>query len=511
MFVALIVGALAVSQAPVVEHLGTVTFPTSCSTDAQPAIERGIALLHSFQYQEASQAFAEAARRDTSCAMCHWGKAMALYHQLWDWPNPAAFREALQEIARAERVGRRTAREQAYITATAAFFKPIRSVSHVDRIRAYSQSLERLYRDFPNDPEAAAFYALSLISLAGERVDDLPNLRQAISILTPLLQQHANHPGLAHYLIHAADRPELARLGLDAARLYADIAPDSSHALHMPSHIFARLGMWEETIDTNLRAAAAGKHAALEHRGDYTYQVHALDYVQYAYLQRGQGAKARALLDEFNDVPTASEHEMASDRLYSAAHAAVEEHRWADAAGLPIPTMDIVWLNDGYWARAIGAARSGDVSAARRALARLRDSLRARISNRQSSEAPIEQLQVEGWVAFAEGHTDQAVASLSRAADREDAESAEPIALPAREMLADLLFELKRPADALKTYERVLSASPRRFDALLGAARAAEALGATPQARDYYKQLLAVAGPDADRPELETARAYVAK
>src|SRR5882672_1327920 len=298
---ALVVGILALPQVAGADQLGTVVFPTSSSSTVQPTMERGVALLHSFQYEEAAQAFDEAAHRDTSCAMCHWGKAMTLYHQLWDWPTTNALKEGRRETARAQQLGAKTARERGYIAAAAAFFGAPRAATHAGRIRAYSRQLATLHRRFPQDGEAAAFYALSLVALAGEHVDDLANLRQAISILDPLLRQQPNHPGAAHYLIHAADRPELAPLGLEAARTYASIAPHSSHALHMPSHIFVRLGMWEETIALNLRAAASGAHAAMEHRGDYTYQIHAMDYLRYAYLQRGMESKALALQNELSD------------------------------------------------------------------------------------------------------------------------------------------------------------------------------------------------------------------
>jgi tetratricopeptide (TPR) repeat protein len=511
--VALLIALLGLPVALQGDHLGTVVFPTSCSAAAQPAIERGVALLHSFQYDEASQAFDDAVHRDASCAMCHWGKAMSLYHQLWDWPTAATLRAARREIARAQRIGAGTPRERGYIHAAAAFFSAPASATHAARIRAYSRQLAALHHRFPDDGEATAFYALSLVALACEHVDDLMNLRQAIAILDPLFHQQPKHPGAAHYLIHAADRAELAPLGLEAARAYADIAPDSSHALHMPSHIFVRLGMWEETIALNLRAASAGAHAALEHRGDYTYQIHAMDYLDYAYLQRGEESTARALLDELATVPGASNTEKSSDRTYFAGRAAVESHRWAEAAALPIPSLPASWLTDTFWARAIGAARVGDAVGARESLIKLRGSVRAQQAHQKSGsrDVPIPQIEAEAWVAFAEHHGDRAVDALRRAASREETEGGEAIVVPAREMLADLLLALERPDEALKTYQAVLVQAPNRFDALLGAARAADALGAAAQARDYYRQLLAVAATDADRSELEAARAYVAK
>ena len=499
------------------DQLGTVSFPTSCSPQAQPVFEHGLALLHSFQYDEAEQAFSDASKLDTRCAMCHWGKAMTLYHPLFgEWPTTEALKEGRQAIARAQQLGAETARERGYIAAAAAFFNASPNTTHAGRIRAYSRQLATLHRRFPDDGEATAFHALSLVSLAGEHVNALANQRQAISILAPLLRLQPNHPGAAHYLIHAADRPELAPLGLEAARMYADIAPDSSHALHMPSHIFVRLGLWEETIALNLRAAVSGAHAAMEHRGDYTYQIHAMDYLRYAYLQRGMESKARALADELSDVPAASDNEKMADRAYFAGGTAIELHRWPEAAALPIPNLARSWLTDAFWARAIGAARSGDVGAARQNLVSLRENLRTRLArqdavSRKESEMPITQQEAEAWVAFAENNSNQALSYLRRAADREAADGGESVAVPAREMLADLLLELKRPREALSAYQAVLKAAPNRFDAMLGAARAADALGRDAQVREYYRQLVTVAAPDADRPEIATARAYLLK
>jgi hypothetical protein len=501
--VVFVVIALMMAHASQTGQLGTVSFPTSAAGEVQPIVERAVALLHSFQYQEASDAFEEAAQRDPSCAMCHWGKAMALYQQLWEWPNADVIEQGRREIAEGQRIGPPTPREHAYLAAAAAFFNPPPAVSHARRIRAYSRAMATVHRENPADGEATAFYALSLLALADANVDADANRRRAIDLLTRLFHQQPNHPGAAHYLIHAADRPDLARFGLEAAQAYAEIAPDSSHALHMPSHIFVRLGMWTETAQTNVRAAAAGKRAAAEGRGDYTYQVHALDYVQYAYLQLGKSASARALLDELRDVPTASENEKTSDRLMSAGRAALEEHRWGEAAALPLPAIDQSWLRDAYWARAIGAARGGDAVSARQNL----DAYRATV--RPGASIPIQQLEADAWVAFAEKRSRVAIRALRQAGERERREGGDETAIPAREMLADLLFELQRPSEALHEYRAVLLTAPRRFDALLGAARAANALRMKQESARYYKQLLEVAAPEADRPELDIARAYI--
>lgn len=495
------------------EKLGTVTFPISCAPEVQSAFERGVALLHSFQYEEATRTFDEIGRQDARCAMGHWGKAMTLYHQLWDWPTPRRLSESRRELARARALGPRTPRERAYIAAAETFFQRRHRNDHAARIQAYSRALAALHRDFPSDHEATAFYALSLVALAGENVDRLANLRQAIGLLQPLLREQPNHPGAAHYLIHAADTPDLAPQGLDAATVYADIAPDSSHALHMPSHIFVRLGMWSETIASNLRAAAAGAQAVREHRGDANYQLHAMDYLAYAYLQDGEESKARAVIQQLDDVPGASSDDLSDRRAYFAARAALELHRWAEASALPVPTLRPALLSDTYQARAIGAALNGDVAAARHSLTQLREAVRSRKAGRRkegyevSANKPVDLAEAEAFVMFAEGRVDEALPELRRAADQEDAEGDELLGVPAREMLGDLLLDLKRPAEALEAYRTVLKAFPNRFNALFGAARAARLARDIPASQEYRQRLLAVAAPDGDRPEIQEVKA----
>jgi hypothetical protein len=260
------------------DQLGKVSFPTTCTADVQPTIEKGVALLHSFQYTESEKTFADAATRDPQCAMAHWGKAMALFHQLWDFPNDKTLKEGRKDIAKAQKLHSTNAREQAFINAAAAFFQKESKMSHADRIKAYSAALEQSHAQAPDDVEFSAFYALSLVSLAEGEVDTTANLKKAIAILDPLLQLHADHPGVAHYMIHATDRPEFAAQGLDAARRYAAIAPDSAHALHMPSHIFVRLGLWQDSITSNIAANTFAAHAAETHLAEFHYQTPAMDF-----------------------------------------------------------------------------------------------------------------------------------------------------------------------------------------------------------------------------------------
>src|SRR5712692_4844717 len=307
------------------DQLGKVNFPTSCTAEVQPTIEKGVALLHSFQYQESEQTFADAATREPKCAIAHWGKAMALFHQLWDFPVDKTLKEGRKDIEKAQKLHPANAREQGFINSAAAFYQKKSKMTHAERTQAYSSALEKFHAQSPDDVEISAFYALSLVSLADEDVDTDANLKKAISILDPLLQQHPDHPGVAHYMIHATDRPELAAQGLEAARRYAALAPDSSHALHMPSHIFVRLGLWQDSIASNAAAEASAAHAAEMHLAESHYQTHAMDFLSYSYLQSGQESKAREVIEHTNHVTGASSEEKAGHRAHLAAESAVKQ------------------------------------------------------------------------------------------------------------------------------------------------------------------------------------------
>ncbi|PYU65153.1 MAG: hypothetical protein DMG56_04235, partial [Acidobacteria bacterium] len=276
--------APAASRAPSAQ-LGKVNFPTSCTAEVQPTIEQGVALLHSFQYTQSEKSFAVAATRDPKCAIAYWGTAMARYYQLWEFPNDKTLKQGRKDIEKALKLHSASPREQGFLNAAAAFFQKKSKMTHVQRTQAYSAALAHFYRGNPGDAEIGSFYALSLVSLAEEDSDTTENLEKAISLLEGLLRQHPDHPGVAHYLIHATDRPEFAAQGLDAARRYAAIAPDSAHALHMPAHIFVRLGLWQDSITSNIAANAAGAHAAEMHQAESHYQTHAMDFLSYSYLQ----------------------------------------------------------------------------------------------------------------------------------------------------------------------------------------------------------------------------------
>ena len=500
------------------DQLGKVNFPTSCTPDVQPTIEKGVALLHSFQYTESEKDFSDAATRDPKCAMAHWGKAMALFYQLWEFPNDKKLKEGRKDIETAQKLQSVNSRERGFLDAAAAFFQKKSKLSHADRIKAYSTVLERLYRENPGDVEIGSFYALSLVSLAYEDHDNETADRQkAISVLEPLLQQHADHPGVAHYMIHATDRPEFAAQGLDAARRYAAIAPDSAHALHMPSHIFVRLGLWQDSIASNIAANASGAHAAEMHLAESHYQTHAMDFLSYSYLQSGQEAKAREVIEHTDHVVGANEESKAEHRAYFTARTALELRRWKEAAALPVPATRKNWLDTVYWARAIGAVRSGDVAGAEADVKELTQLVAERGKRARkegytiSNEKATDLREAEGWLAFAKGKPDEALQELRAGADRQDKEGGESVSIPAREMLADMLMELKRPAEALVEYKTVLKNSPNRFNGLLGAARSAQATGDAGGAQSFYAKLAEICGTGADRPELAEAKTYLAQ
>jgi hypothetical protein len=499
------------------DQLGKVEFPSSCPAEAQPMIEKGLALLHSFQYTESEKTFADAAARDPKCAIAYWGEAMALYHQLWDFPDEKTLKEGRKDIEKAQKLRTANAQEQGFINAAAAFYQKKSKLSHAERTQAYSSALAQLHAQFPGDVNISAFYALSLVSLADEDVDTTANLQKAIAILDPLLQSHPDHPGVAHYLIHATDKPEFAAQGLEAARRYAAIAPDSAHALHMPSHIFVRLGLWQDSITSNIAANASGAHAAEMHLAEAHYQTHAMDFLSYSYLQSGQEAKAREVIEHTDHVVGASDESKAEHRAYFAARTALELHRWKEAANLPVAATHKNWEDTTYWARAIGAARSGDVPGAEADVKVLTELVADREKRAKkngynvSTEKASDLREAEAWLAFAKGKVDEALQELRAAADHQDKDGGESVGIPAREMLADMLLELKRSKEALSEYKTDIKNAPNRFDGLYGAMRAAASINSPAtreEAKTYSKQLMVCCGFGGDRPEIKEVARY---
>jgi len=504
-------------------QLGTVAFPVSCAASVQKPFERGVALLHSFWYEEAEKEFQQIAADDPHCAMAHWGIAMSLWHQLWNNPDATVIQHGLDEVHQAKTThGAVTPREKAYIAAINAFYTDSRKLKHEARAKAYSAAMKKVYETYFDDHEAAVFYALSL--LASEPHDDatFANRKQAAAILEKLFVIEPDHPGVAHYLIHSYDKPQLAQLGLPAARRYAQIAPASPHALHMPSHIFARVGLWQDDINSNLASIAATRKTAAMHMGGEGHQFHAMNFLFYAYMQSGRDADAKALIEEIRAMPNKK------DDMYGKGydpHAAalthlsalypIEMHDWQTAAALPAAEVPGTAEDSViYWARAIGSAHLRKPDEVRKDIAEI-ESIHKKLTEAKSEFVEAvedDRKEAQAWLAFAEGKDDDAVEALRSIADKEDSTGEEPEGIPAREMIADILLEAKRPQQALAEYQTDLKLNPNRFNGLYGAARAAEAAGKQTDATEYYALLLKVCdGSNSTRPELSQAKKLVAQ
>ena len=508
-------------------NLGKVTFDTSCKAAVQQDFSRAVAMMHSFWYVEAEKAFGKIAEADPGCAMAHWGVAMSNYHPLWAAPTPDELRRGREAAARAKTANAATERERAFIDAVQAFYADADKVDHATRAAAYAQAMMSVAAKYPDDDEAAIFSALALLGTASPSDKTYATQKSAAEILTRILPRHPEHPGVAHYIIHSYDYPALAPLALPAARTYAKIAPGSPHALHMPSHIFTRLGLWDESIASNLASAEkAHKHIREQKPGMASFdELHAVDYLMYAHLQKADDATAKALMDRLLGVQSVENANFAAAYALAAAPAryTLERRRWADAAKLTLHPSTFDWKPYAYaeanlhFARAIGAARSGDLNTAKSAIDRL-DAIRQELVAQKNAywvgQVEIQRTSAQAWLAEAAGLKDEAARLMRAAADAEDKTEKHPVTpgpvIPARELLADLLLEHGQPAEALAEVERVLTVSPRRFSATLLAARAAESAGDAEKARGHYRDLLALAGGAAERPELEQARTFVA-
>jgi tetratricopeptide (TPR) repeat protein len=502
------------------EQLGTVHFPVSCTASAQKSFERGVALLHSFWYEEGEKQFELIVKDDPKCAMAHWGVAMSIWHQLWNQPNAETIKRGSEEVKKAQSLHPKSDRERDYIAAVGAFYTG--ENDYHARANAYSNAMAQMYRRYPDDREAAAFYALSLLASEPDNDTSFTNRKKAAAVLEKLFAEEPNHPGVAHYLIHSYDKPQLAELGLPAARRYAKIAPASPHALHMPSHIFARLGLWQDDIDSNLTSIAATRKTAAMHMGGEGHQYHAMDFLVYAYLQNGREAEALRVIEEVKATPPMKDmHDMGYDpRAYSLskfpAVCDLELHHWAEAAALtPVAEADSGNKAITYWARAIGAARAGNPAAARKDVAEMENIHKEMLGTKKAYFAGYvddARREAQAWVDHAEGKNEDAIKALRSLAEKEESTGEEPVAIPAREMLADLLMETQRPDQALAEYEADLKFNPNRFNGLYGAARAAELAGKTEKANTYYAQILKVCdGSTSDRPELSRTKALLAQ
>jgi tetratricopeptide (TPR) repeat protein len=526
-------------------RVGRVDFRISCEGQ-QAQFDRAMALLHSFFYGESRRLFTEVTKKDPDCAIAHWGIAMTWYHPLWAPPNPEEMGFGIAAIEKAQSASKKSPREQGYVDALAVFYKAdpatLKKTSgptgmschgptgdHSGRANAYTQIMQKLFTANPDDTEAAAFYALALLGSAKPVDPKLENQNKAAQILEKLWVNHRDHPGVAHYLIHSYDFPPLAQKGLDAAKAYTDIAPWVPHALHMPSHIFVRLGMWGDSIRGNIGSADAARNYLKEQKleGVSFEELHALDYLIYSYLQTGQEAKAKAVAEYVTAMKkTYPEIEFAASYAAGAipSRFAVERHAWKEAAALTVPTAPF-WKKFPFaeahieYARGMGRARSGDVAGAKQSLVRLGELREATNDPKYvyfKDHLALQHQAVGAWVAQAEGKTAQAIAALRKAAQMEDRLGKNPVSPgPINimyEQLGDLLLQHGKAAEALAAYETALKSSPRRLNSVLGAGLAAEKAKKLDVARKHFQ--LAVdqtAGGDMKRPELDQATAFLAK
>jgi hypothetical protein len=476
------------------EKLGTVTFPTSCTPAVEPVFERALALLHSFAYTASEQAFRDVLGQDPGCAIARWGIAMSLFHQLWEPPSGQELREGAEQIRRAAELPAGSLRERQFIAALDMYYRDAEHQAPAVRAQHYAHAMTGVARSNPHDAEAQIFYALALVATAPPADKAHTNQKRAAEILEPIFRQQPQHPGLAHYLIHAYDSAELAPRGLAAARAYSRIAPSAPHALHMPSHIFTRLGLWDDSVASNQAARAAAREQA-----DLGEELHAMDYLTYAYLQRGRYAEAEQVvidLRAMRNLP-APQFKVGYAATAMPVRVAVEQRAWDRAASLePLPQSAPHVAALVYWARALGQARAGHPQSSDAEIERLHACLReTQSAGSEYWATQVDALlkEAEAWRLAANGESEAAILNLRAAADKEDAVEKLPLTpgpvVPAREQLGELLLDLNRPDQALREFRTALTFAPGRRGALVGAISAAERLGDTQSVTQLRSQL----------------------
>ena len=512
----------AVAKAP-----GEVDFQISCGPTVQKTFKEAVWTLHSFWYPEALKGFIAVTEAEPGCAVGYWGIAMSHWYPLWYPPSPAALKAGAEAVERAVAAGPKTEREKDYIAAIAAFYRDSDKLDHHTRAVAYEKAMEQVYLRYPEDREAAVFYGLALNASALPTDKTYANQRKAAEILNKVWAEQPNHPGVVHYLIHSDDSPEFAAAGLDAAICYSKVAPDVPHALHMPSHIFTRLGMWQQSIDSNRAAHAAAIAYVRKTLGPESFDtetVHTMDYLEYAYLQTAQDREAKEVVDELTSFRQSAVPNLPTAYAVAAIpiRYALERRDWPAAAALREPAIGFPlerfpWAEAMIaYARALGDARTGNITGAEAEIDRLQ-SLEDKLKGNDpywANQVEVQHLAAAGILAHVRGDDKKAVALVRAAADLDatmDKDPATPSSvLPARELLADLLLELNQPAAALVEYRAMLSTDPNRFRSLLGEARAAKQTGDSATAHDAYGKLVAQSKPDGPaRPELAEARSYL--
>jgi Tfp pilus assembly protein PilF len=509
-------GPPALSEDDTDQRFGTVHFATSCNETAQRRFDRGMRYQHSFWYQASKEIFEDVLKADPGCAIAYWGIALSLLYNPHAPPPAANLPLGLAALQQGQAVGARTERERDYIDALTVFYTDYDKIPHAQRVQAYLKAMEALAQKYTDDDEAQIFYAITLNVAASPNDKTYANQLKGAAILEPIFRRQPRHPGVAHYLIHLYDTPALAQRGLDAARRYAVIAPAAPHALHMPSHIFTRVGAWNESISSNSASARAAKDGK-----DFGEQLHAMDYLVYAYLQTAQDDKARAVVSDMIAIPEIQPERFVGPYALavSPARYTLERGDWKGAAELKVRPSKFAYADAmTYFARALGAARSGNPAAAQvdiEKLGELPEKLRAAKDTYWTEQVDIQWQIARAWVLYAEGKYDWAIEAMSAAADAEDKTEKHPVTpgapTPARELLGQMLLERGMAREGLAAFESTLKKEPNRFNATAGAAKAAQSLGDKTKAKEYFQKVTALAAnADTVRPDLAAARQFLA-
>lgn len=512
------------------KQFGSVEFETSCSGKIKRDFNLALALLHSFEYDEAEKVFAKIISEEPECAMAYWGVAMCNYHQVWPSPpSPAELEKGVKAISIGQSITKKSKREEDYLDAIAMFYEDWNKVDHRTRCLRFEKSMEKLYKDYPKDKEAAIFYALALDGAADPADKSFTNQRKAGAILTALYPSEVNHPGIVHYIIHSYDYPELAELALPAARKYASIAPSSAHAQHMPSHIFTRLGLWDECIQSNLISTASAKCYAENAgiKGHWDEELHGMDYLVYAYLQKGENDMAKQQYDYLKTIREVYPVSFKVAYAFAAIPARyfLENKNWNEAANLKLYPATFPWEKFPWqkaiihFARLLGSVHMDHLDSARtelRIMNTIYDTLTAQKDSYKANQVKIQIKSAEAWIRLKEGKKDDALKLMNIAADLEDKTEKSPVTpgelLPAKELLGDMLLELNKPSEALEAYEADLKTHPNRFNGLYGAGLSSARLNNLEKAAYYFGQLSNIAhSPNSSRPELEKARLFLKK